>query len=435
MICCMSSSSPLTPAPAELEARAVAAERMGRLGDALAAWREVLAVDPNHLRALTVIGADAQRRGQLAQAREALTRAAIQAKDDPTPWISLAQLCRQVQDLDGEQHALTKALSIDPHDLLALLLRGQLLERQGQRHQAARAFAAAIAVAPPVDRLRPDLRPALAHAVAVRTAYDKEFSRYLDAALDKARQGLDGVELSRFDLSVDIMLGRKKRYDSQPSQYLVPHLAPVEFFDRKLFPWLREIEAGTDVVRGEFLDVLRADEGFAPYLTYSADQPVNQFAELNNSPRWSAYHLIKDGKIAADAAAKCPRTLSLLTRAPQPDQPGRTPVALFSLLKPGTRIPPHTGVSNARLLVHLPLIIPPGCGFRVGNQVREWLPGQALVFDDTIEHEAWNDSDQLRVVMIFDIWHPALSEAERSMITAMSIALNEFAGMPEDYGA
>jgi hypothetical protein len=430
-----SSSSSLTTATAELETRALTAERLGRFEEALAAWRQLLVVDPDHLRALTVIGADAQRRGQLAQAREVLTRAASQAKDDPTPWITLAQVCRQLRDDGGEQHALTKALSIDPQDLLALLLRGQLLERQGHRHQAARSFAAAMAVAPPVDRLRPDLRPALAHAAAVRTAYDKEFSQHLDAALDRARQGLDGADLSRFSLSVDIMLGRKKRYESQPSQYLVPHLPPVEFFDRGLFPWLGSIEAETDVVRTEFLEVLRADEGFAPYLTYSADQPVNQFAELNNSPRWSAYHLIKDGKAVADAAAKCPRTLSLLAQAPQPDQPGRTPVALFSLLKPRTRIPSHTGVSNARLLVHLPLIIPPGCGFRVGNQVREWVPGQALVFDDTIEHEAWNDSDQLRVIMIFDIWHPALSEAERSMITAMSVALNEFVGMPEGYGA
>jgi aspartate beta-hydroxylase len=113
---------------------------------------------------------------------------------------------------------------------------------------------------------------------------------------------------------------------------------------------------------------------------------------------------------------------------PWPDQPGRTPVAMFSLLKPRTRIPPHVGVSNARLVTHLPLIIPPGCGFRVGNQSRQWVPGQAWVFDDTIEHEAWNDSEQLRVVLIFDIWHPELSAVERRMITAMTEAQNLFQG-------
>ena len=95
-------------------------------------------------------------------------------------------------------------------------------------------------------------------------------------------------------------------------------------------------------------------------------------------------------------------------------------------LKPHTKIPPHTGVSNVRLVTHLPLIVPPGCGFRVGNDTRSWEEGKAWVFDDTIEHEAWNGSDQLRVVLIFDIWHPQLSQAERALITAMSAGINAF---------
>ncbi len=104
---------------------------------------------------------------------------------------------------------------------------------------------------------------------------------------------------------------------------------------------------------------------------------------------------------------------------------------MFSLLKPGTRIPPHTGVSNARLVTHVPLIIPEQCGFRVGNTTREWVPGQAFVFDDTIEHEAWNLSDKLRVVLIFDVWHPELTPPERALITALAAGLNEFtAGAP-----
>jgi aspartyl/asparaginyl beta-hydroxylase (cupin superfamily) len=99
---------------------------------------------------------------------------------------------------------------------------------------------------------------------------------------------------------------------------------------------------------------------------------------------------------------------------------------MFSVLKPRTRIPAHVGASNCRLVVHLPLIVPKGCSFRVGNSRREWMPGQAWVFDDTIEHEAANDSDQPRVVFIFDIWHPLLSDAERQMITALNAALNSF---------
>jgi aspartyl/asparaginyl beta-hydroxylase (cupin superfamily) len=173
--------------------------------------------------------------------------------------------------------------------------------------------------------------------------------------------------------------------------------------------------------------VLGSEEGFQPYLEYAADQPQNQFAELNQSPRWSAFHLLKDGKPVAGNSERCPVTMATLAGTPQPDQPGRTPVAMFSLLQPKTHIPPHVGVSNARLVVHLPLIVPPDCGFRVGNDTCGWEPGKAFVFDDTIEHEAWNNSDQLRVVLIFDTWHPHLTDAERKLVTAMSQGVQAFA--------
>jgi aspartyl/asparaginyl beta-hydroxylase (cupin superfamily) len=112
---------------------------------------------------------------------------------------------------------------------------------------------------------------------------------------------------------------------------------------------------------------------------------------------------------------------------------GRTPSAMFSVLKPRTRIPPHTGVTNARLVAHLPLVVPEGCGFRVGNETRQWVPGTAWVFDDTIEHEAWNDSDRPRAILIFDVWHPALTPAERAMVTAMAEAMEAFVGSDEGF--
>ncbi len=126
--------------------------------------------------------------------------------------------------------------------------------------------------------------------------------------------------------------------------YHYPQLAAIEFFDRAEFPWLEGIEAATDAIRDEFLAVLAAEEGFTPYISYPDDVPQNQFAELNNSPRWSAFHLHKMGKLVAENAAKCPVTMKALAAAPQPDLPGRTPASMFSLLKPRTRIPPHTGV-------------------------------------------------------------------------------------------
>ena len=109
----------------------------------------------------------------------------------------------------------------------------------------------------------------------------------------------------------------------------------------------------------------------------------------------------------------CPATTAALEAIPQSRVPGKAPNAFFSILQPGARIPPHTGVTNTRTIIHLPLVVPEGCTFRVGGETRHWREGEAFAFDDTIEHEARNDSDQLRVILIFDVWNPHLDEAER----------------------
>jgi aspartyl/asparaginyl beta-hydroxylase (cupin superfamily) len=377
---------------------------------------------------IEALGRNAFRRGDLAAAREhyeALVRA---DGTDPQQWVNLAVVCQGLRDESGEEAAIRGALARDPMDLLALILNAGLLERQGKRHEAARAHGAVAAVSPPIDRLHPDLKPAVVHALEYRDRYQREVGDYLQRQLEPVYDDVKGEDVRRFRDSVDMMVGRKRRFESQSAIYHFPRLPAIEFFDRESFPWLDAIEAETDAIRDEFLAALSAEKGFTPYITYPQGVPLNQWVELNNSPDWSAFHLIKMGERVAANAGQCPRTMKALERAPQPDQPGRTPSAMFSLLKPRTRIPPHNGVTNVRLVTHLPLIVPEGCGFRVGNDTRHWVPGKAWVFDDTIEHEAWNDSDKLRVVLIFDIWHPHLSAAERALVTRMSSALNEFMG-------
>jgi aspartyl/asparaginyl beta-hydroxylase (cupin superfamily) len=352
---------------------------------------------------------------------------------DPRQWVNLALACQALKDEAGEERAIARALSVDPRDLLALLLRGALLERQGKTHEAARAFGAAANMSPPMDRLVPELRPSVAHAIQFREQYDKECGEFIDRHLEGLYCNHAGEDLRRFRDSVDLMVGRKRRFDSQPALYFYPRLVPIEFFERAEFPWLDVVEGATDQIRDEFLEVLRTEEGFEPYITYPPDVPHNQWAELNNSPRWSALHLYKSGERVDSNAARCPRTMQILDSVPQPRQARRTPTAMFSLLKPRTRIPPHTGVTNVRLVVHLPLIVPANCGFRVGNETRQWVPGKAWVFDDTLEHEAWNDSDKPRVVLIFDTWHPHLTPTERILVESLSEALNAFSGAPTGY--
>jgi len=110
------------------------------------------------------------------------------------------------------------------------------------------------------------------------------------------------------------------------------------------------------------------------------------------------------------------------------DLPGRGPTAFFSILDAHTHIPAHSGVTNTRLTVHLPLIVPPKCRFRVGGETREWRAGTAWVFDDTIEHEAWNDSDSERIVFIIDVWNPNLTSAERDHVRTITSGIGEYYG-------
>ncbi|HEU4877451.1 MAG TPA: aspartyl/asparaginyl beta-hydroxylase domain-containing protein, partial [Sphingomicrobium sp.] len=118
-------------------------------------------------------------------------------------------------------------------------------------------------------------------------------------------------------------------------------------------------------------------------------------------------------------ARHCPATMALLETIDQPSIGGAGPNAMFSLLAPHTAIPPHVGVNNARLVCHLPLVVPGGCWFRVGAETRHWRESEAFVFDDSIEHEALNPTNQLRVVFIFDVWHPGLSAVEREAVAAL----------------
>jgi aspartyl/asparaginyl beta-hydroxylase (cupin superfamily) len=140
---------------------------------------------------------------------------------------------------------------------------------------------------------------------------------------------------------------------------------------------------------------------------------------LLNDARWSAFHLYRAGQPIPEHAARCPATMAALATAPLPQIAGTAPMGLFSILAPRTHIPPHHGMLNTRLICHLPLIVPDGCALRVGAETRTVRAGEVLIFDDSIEHEAWNDSDAPRAILLFEIWRPELTAAERQALTVL----------------
>ncbi len=373
------------------------------------------------------MGQRALQGGDPAGARSLFERAARSAPKDPFIQLGLAFACRKMGDDKAEMTALTAALTADPYCYPALLAKGANLERSGLRRQAARVYKDALKIAPPDERLAPVMRDEVAHARVVVSENIQAFHAFLEEKIGSIRAKHAAVDQARADEAMGAMSGRNKIYKSEASLLHIPQLPAVPFFDRALFPWMRDIEAQTDVIREELHSLLASKkDDFKPYMHYPADVPLEQWVELNNSPRWSALNLWADGKRVEAHCAVCPRTAAALEAVPMLTVPGAEPTVMFSALEPHTHIPPHTGVTNVRAVVHLPLILPGQCRFRVGNETREWKMGEAWAFDDTIEHEARNDSDQLRVILIFNVWNPYLNEAERELAGALIGGFYEF---------
>jgi aspartyl/asparaginyl beta-hydroxylase (cupin superfamily) len=369
------------------------------------------------------------RRGDAAGAIGLLRQAEARAPADVAVKMQLAMALRASGDLEGALGALDAALTLDPYDLLALLSKGWILEKLGQPRAAAAVYRNALKSAPPQERLPEPLQAQLARAREAVEQDTRALEAHLLASVAEIRSRHGGEKLGRFEESLEVFAGRKKVYAPEPVYFHYPRLPADQFYDRDQFPWLSELEAATEAIREDLVRVLREDlEAFDPYIQFPPGVPVNQWVELNHSPRWNSYFLWKDGVRQDSHCARCPDTAKALERLPMLDQPGFGPSAMFSVLSPHTRIPPHTGSSNTRLVVHLPLILPGRCGFRVGNDVREWKMREAWVFDDTIEHEAWNESDQTRTILIFDVWNPYLSAAERELVTAMMAAKKAYSG-------
>ncbi|UXI68306.1 aspartyl/asparaginyl beta-hydroxylase domain-containing protein [Tahibacter amnicola] len=175
--------------------------------------------------------------------------------------------------------------------------------------------------------------------------------------------------------------------------------------------------------------MLAQDEGFEPFLHF--DSPAQAETYLRGergTPAWNAFFFYRHGARNDANAARAPHTMAVLDSLPVVRIRGHAPETLFSVLTPGSHILPHCGVTNTRLVVHLPLIVPPGCALRVGGLDHAWQEGKVVVFDDTYEHEAWNRSDSTRVVMILDTWHPDLTDVERAAITDLVGVIGDFNG-------
>ena len=364
-------------------------------------------------------GIAALRSGNGAAALRAFTEAvAADPKAGPL-WRNLAHACRLNGDVAGERAALDRALAIDQTDFAANLRLAQLLERTGDELGAMRAWSGALQLAAGLPAPSEALRAELAAGQAYVAALQDRIEHAGRDAIARAAGDLDETGARRVGAFIDVALGRRRVFANQCAGVHFPFLPADEFFDLRHFPWFATLEAGAGAIREELHALLASGESaLRPYVRLDAGTPANIWDRLDGSLDWSACFLWEYGVPNQPVLDACPRTAAILSQLPLQRIPGRAPNAFFSIIRPGREIPPHTGVTNTRAIVHLALDIPEGCGFRVGGETRAWIEGKAFAFDDTIEHEAWNTSDKPRAILILDCWNPHLSEGERAAITA-----------------
>ena len=359
----------------------------------------------------------ALRAGNFAEAERLFVAAIMHDSLSSALWRNVATARRAQGDDDGEMQALDAAINIDRRDFMGWLRKAELHERIGEKAQALVAWSGVLQMAAQASDLPPDIAAALQKGQAFVSQATLQIADAVGTELAPLSAAMDATELRRSKAFVDVALGRRRTYVNICEGLYYPFLPADEFFDRHHFPWMPAIEAATDDIRAE-LEALLADPGDAlrPYVKMDAGIPENKWSALDQSLDWGACFLWEYGQPNQAVLDRCPRTAAALASLPTTMLPSRAPSAFFSILKPHTRIPPHTGVTNTRAIVHLPLIVPENCGFRVGGETREWRVGEAFAFDDTIEHEAWNESDKYRAVLIFDVWNPHLTVAEQEVI-------------------
>jgi aspartate beta-hydroxylase len=419
-----------------LESNAIAeAQRLlrdGRLAEAESLYERVLVEAPNNIEALNVVALAALRRGDGALARSLLTRATETAPSDARSWHHLGRVHDALDDLTSAVAAYSEAVRLEPAYFIARLHMAAVLERSGDAQRALVQFSRAIKDAQQSGRwlnaetTAPTLRPLVEHAVVIVRAGSDSLYAELLAPL-AARYGREA--LTRVERCVRIYLGQEPAayidVRQRPNFLYFPDLPTGPYFDRALFPWMEELEAQAPRIRAELLQLLASEQGRERVFTTDELEKAN-LRGLDTPPSWDGYYFYRWGVRREDNCASAPLTAAALTALPLCHIREHGPEVLFSVFAPGTHLLPHRGVTNARSVGHLALMVPEDCALKVGGEIYAWQEGRAVVFDDTYEHEAWNRSAKTRVVLIFDLWNPHLTEPERLAVADLIEAIGDF---------
>lgn len=415
-------------------ARAHAAQH--RIGEAEAAYREILKTAPDTPEALNFVAMCELSRGEFAAAQARLEHASQLNPEEPEIWKNIG-IVHLAQHQSGEAlDAFDRALGMEPMHFASRLHKGAALEQMGRVDDATVAYFGAIAAAQGHGKWRndvttpPGLRAAVRHAIQFVDANRKRiFMEALQPLRDQYGQG----SLARIEKGLEIYLGEREPEYPDPRQFCkffyVPGIEHRTYYPRERFPWYEELEAQTDVIREEFLEVMKQPIGFEPFLGTNDNKVLKEQNLLDGTrghAEWNSFFFYRHGDAFEGNQKRCPKTMAAVAKTTILFIREHSPEALYSVLTPGGHILKHHGVTNTRLVTHLSLIMPGDSAISVGGEDHSWEEGRCVTFDDTFEHESWNRSDKVRVNLMFDVWHPDLTEAERAAMTLLVGTIGDF---------
>ena len=331
------------------------------------------------------------------------------------------------------RETLLEALRLDPQQALTRLHLAQVMQQAGDIHGAAQHYYRALLLAQSngqwldANSTPVHLRNAVLRAMDV---VDRERGGLLDRVLDPFRQAHGAAALERVQHCLDGHLKRVAQMPTDPRQqprFLhFPGLPAQTFLPLGLFPWIESLQSSWTAICDEAAQTVSQPAALQPFLKFESEEQIGAYLQGGPAPSWDAAFFYREGVSFPEQHARCPNTSAALEALPLVRIREHAPEICFSVLAPGTHILPHTGVTNIRLVAHLPLIIPPDCAISVGGETHVWREGEVVVFDDTFEHEAWNRSDRPRVVLLMDTWNPYLTAIEQQAMSALIGEIGDF---------
>ncbi|MFZ5608608.1 MAG: aspartyl/asparaginyl beta-hydroxylase domain-containing protein [Pseudomonadota bacterium] len=391
----------------------------GKTVEAAALHEAILARDPKSKPSLSFLAQEAVTQGRYDEAIALVERFIAEEPDEALHRHSLGLCHAAKRDFASAARAFREAIDIDQRNPLSYLLYGTALAQMGEGMRAAAAASAAFQLDPGLAVVKDmsDVAPVIASSIQLGRDLLKAAMQSLhQAAINDTAKRFPGEKLERVAGALWPTSQDSPKFKDplqRPSVFYMPDLKPRAVYERGSFRWITDLEAASDDIIAEY------DANAAKATSVFALEPhLGVKLEVGGQEAWQAVYLYRNTQAVTENLALFPKTAAILKSLPLAQLGGQPVNAYFSILAPGARIPAHCGQVNSHVTVHLPLHVTDEASLKIGGKTHHHRPGKAFVFDDSFEHSAANDGSKPRVVLIFEVWNPQLSLAERAAVEA-----------------